>query len=272
MNRALLISTGLIFAHSAAAQSTRDSAGVRLIRYAAANPSADLVLSTPSLTLAQDRCELNRVVGLVIQRSGGIVVANGGNHELCLFDAKGAFVRKVGRKGSGPSEFAAIGSLTLGAGDSILVGDPFQRRLSVFVPSGELGREVPIVKPDSLGSQSFVAILRDGTLIMGFSTFTSGAPRPEAVMLEQRLVRMSPNGTRTATLGTFPMGEHFIQAAPPSMGGVAYWDLAFGRSFSAAPFADGLIAGDGSDEGVREYSSMGKLIAIHQTGLTRAAR
>jgi hypothetical protein len=252
------------------AQRTVDSAGIHIAQYATVPRSADVVLASPELTVRESACELNRVGAMILQRSGQVVIANRGNYELCIFDARGQLVRKVGRRGAGPSEFQAMQWIASLRGDSILVVDPFQKRMQVFGPDGGLGRQLPVQSPaPELGSLTSTATLSDGTLLLGFSEFKMGAPRPEAVMFYQTLFTVGPSGTVIERLGSFPNNEHFIQAVSPQMGGTAYYDLAFGRSFSLAPFGDGFVGGDGTDATVREYSAMGKLKAIHRLGVER---
>lgn len=271
MRRFVILGALTCITVAASAQRSTDSAGVRVIRYAVVAPAAIVTLTTPSLTLPQDGCELNRVSGIVLQSTGGIVVANSGNTELCLFDSGGQFVKKAGRKGAGPGEFTVITSLLPYRGDSIVVADGMQRRVSIFGPLGERGREFLTSKPDSgLGFYSFTQPLPDGTMLLGFSEFIMGPPRPDAAMFTQRLFHVSAAGTAPSRIGSFPHSEHFIQATPDaSNGGTAYWDLAFGRIYSAAPLGDGFVGGDGADGMLRQYNATGKLRAIHNVGLER---
>jgi hypothetical protein len=251
---------------SAVAQRS-DSTAARTIKYG--RVSQTVALTKPALTLPQDDCELNRVSAVLLQE-GGIVVANRGNLELCLFDAAGKFVKKAGRRGAGPGEFADMTTVAPYRGDSILVADGRQHRVTIFDRSGARGREFRVTPPDSgLGSNSLTMPLNDGSFILGFSEFVMGPPSPDAEMFHQRVFRFDPAGGSPSRVGVFPINEHFVQRAPPEMGGVAYWDLAFGRSFSSAPFGDGFGGGDGSDGTVREYDGSGKLRAIHDLGLER---
>jgi hypothetical protein len=55
----------------------------------------------------QDSLHLLDVSDAVLLPDGRIVVANAGEYELLVFDSTGRFIRRLGRKGDGPGEFAA---------------------------------------------------------------------------------------------------------------------------------------------------------------------
>jgi hypothetical protein len=108
-----------------------------------------------------------------------------------------------------------------------------------------------------------VAPLSDGTFLVGYSEFRTGAPRPEAVIFTQRLFRYDTNGKLLGSFGRFFESEHFIQAAPPTMGGIAYWDRAFGRRSSIAPLVSGFVVGEGTDFSITQYALTGSSVIVH---------
>lgn len=55
--------------------------------------------------------------------------------EVRVFDARGTFLRAIGRRGAGPGEFEGIAGVSLDAADSLLVYDPRLSRISVFAPA-----------------------------------------------------------------------------------------------------------------------------------------
>lgn len=261
------LAAGLFYPGDLAAQAeSRDSAGLRLMAYPVPEPAAARRFAAPSVTIQESAsCQLNRIRGIVLQQSGNIVVANFGNHELCVFDGSGRFVQRFGRRGSGPGEFQAPSGLWGLSGDSLLTSDVSLRRLSVFTAEGDFVRSFPIKAPvDTLGSLSRVLALRDGSVLMGFSEFVRGAPRPEAVQFHQRLFRFSSEGALLGPAGRAPIAEHFIQAVPQQMGGVAYWNRAFGRQLTVAAVTGGFVAGDGTDFSVVEYDLAGRPRRVHR--------
>jgi len=48
------------------------------------------------------------IVAAFVTSTGQVVVADGGNHIIHLFDSKGSHVRSVGREGAGPGEFQGL--------------------------------------------------------------------------------------------------------------------------------------------------------------------
>jgi hypothetical protein len=241
----------------------------RTIRYTVPPASAATSLSAPAVTLDPAQCELNRANAVLIENTGALVVVNGGNRELCFFDPAGKFVKKVGRRGAGPGEFEDMSWPSLYRGDSLAITDRRQNRVTIFGPQGERGREFVVLKPDTLGSQTLTVPLASGEFLFGFSEIRTAAPRPEAVVFHQQIVRVPPTGGGGPRVARLPASEHFIQKTPPEMGGTAYWNLAFGRELSVSPSINGFVSGDGSDDVIREYDGAGQVRTHHVTGLAR---
>jgi hypothetical protein len=243
----------------------------RTITYPAVAPNAITTLATPSLTLSQAGCELNGVNGVVLQRSGGIVVANAGDRQFCYFDAGGQLIKKFGRRGAGPGEFDAPEVGGLYRGDSIVVADRMQRRVTVLGPRGEGSREFVVTRPDSLGSHTRTLALPNGDLLLSFSEVTTMAPRPEAVTFYQQFFRMNPSGAPGPRVVRLVEGERFVQGLKPEdgMGSTAYWGLQWGRSTSYSATATGFVAGDGGDNVIRQYDTTGQVRVLHVVPLAR---
>ena len=236
------------------------------INYNSTEPPPIRLGATTPLTILESRwCQFNRIRAIVLQSSGRLVVANTGNRELCVFGPTGEFLHRLGRQGAGPGEYQAIQGVHRLRADSLLVYDPSLRRVSILDPDGQFVKSIPLSPPsDTLGSVVAVAPLTDGTFLVGYSEFRTGAPRPEAVSFTQRLFRYDTNGKLLGSIGRFFSSEHFIQATPPTMGGVAYWDRAFGRRWSIAPLESGFVAGEGTDFTVTQYGSTGGPVLVHR--------
>jgi hypothetical protein len=109
-----------------------------------------------------------RVVRLEIDRSGPQVVAGGivdvirlqsGEYvvgpvneekQLALFSSDGRLVKTVGRAGRGPGEFHTITRVFRGLGDSVLVYDAGNGRLSIVSSSLRFVRSIPLPNHQSL--------------------------------------------------------------------------------------------------------------------------
>ena len=86
-----------------------------------------------------------RIISLEVDPAGRIYVFESQSQELRMFDAEGAHVRTVGRKGGGPGEFARAVMIRLAPDGNIWVVDPENDRISVFDTTGTYlsGRRTP---------------------------------------------------------------------------------------------------------------------------------
>jgi hypothetical protein len=255
------------------AAASAESQALRTIRYPAVAPTAIVALTNPVLTILQDGCELNGANGVVIQQSGGIVVANAGDRVLCFFDGTGRLVKKAGRRGAGPGEFESMGHLSLYRADSVTVTDAMQRRISIFGSRGEVGRQFLVRSPDTLGSHNTTLALPSGDFLLAFAEIKTMAPRKEAVVIHQQFFRAAGDGTIGQRLVRLVIGEHFVQALRPEdgMGPTAYWGLQWGRSTSISAKPSGFLYGDGGDNIIREADASGRVLVEHVTPLARRA-
>jgi len=79
--------------------------------------------------------ELSRAESAVRLSNGDLVIANRGSFQLRWYDARGRFVRAVGRRGQGPSEFRSL-QVYSGAADTVLALDHSNRRALRFAADG----------------------------------------------------------------------------------------------------------------------------------------
>jgi hypothetical protein len=70
--------------------------------------------------------------------TGEVLLASGSDGEIRVFDTSGRLLRRFGRLGSGPGEFARLWSAWLLSNDTILVYDIAARRLTHLSPAGSL--------------------------------------------------------------------------------------------------------------------------------------
>ena len=113
---------------------------------------------------------------------------------LHAFDADGRYVRTIGRAGSGPGEFRRLGRVISIAGDSTLVFDNANAKMSVLDPSYRVAREVRLS-----GVVGDAVRLRDGTLIVVGSIGPRKQPNdPYFVVGDSGVVRSFGRGTDTS--------------------------------------------------------------------------
>ena len=130
--------------------SVTDSAGVRVVESSgpAWSAGAGWRLGTePTLTIGAVTGDLNYLfqgISHVLRlEDGTIVVADRGANELRLFDAAGGFIRSLGGPGEGPGEFQLLNEVWT-RGDTILVSDNIQSRISVFGRGGDVLETIPV--------------------------------------------------------------------------------------------------------------------------------
>ncbi len=82
------------------------------------------------------------VIGLAVDDLGRIYVADGQWHEIRVFDSGGGFLRRFGRRGEGPGEFAELGGI-LWHPTGLWAMDRRARRLTVFDSLGNVLATAP---------------------------------------------------------------------------------------------------------------------------------
>lgn len=115
-------------------------AGVELVHNTGAPPSWLLeeiftLGSAGGSELAADD-EFGRISGVLADESGNVYVADANAAEIRVFEDGGAFVGRIGRKGSGPAEYQQLQSIGW-LGDTLAVLDPGNARLGLFLRTGE---------------------------------------------------------------------------------------------------------------------------------------
>jgi hypothetical protein len=146
----------------------RDSAGIAIYQAAGLGPRVQAT-ETLRLGAVDGPPELTffRVRDARLGQGGAIVVLDGGDDVVKLFDSAGRALRTMGGTGEGPAEFSAAWLLEL-RGDTVRVLDTDQRKIVTFSLSGELlatrriGFSVsqhgfPDAFASSLGGRLFVA-------------------------------------------------------------------------------------------------------------------
>lgn len=126
----------------------RDSAGVRIVENPAVLGTAPryTLSTTPLFTIGGVRDNLDDELNAKIAypfalhlTSNQILVGNGDH--FGIFDQTGHRLGRIGRKGAGPGEFMIAQSGCRFRGDSLMLWDGGNRRVSVWSPAGKLARE-----------------------------------------------------------------------------------------------------------------------------------
>ena len=191
--------------------------------------------------------ELFRVTSAIRLSDGSIVVGNGSTADLRWFDTAGRHARTVGRRGSGPGEFQAVGRIYAAGNDRFTVDDPILRRLTTFDPGGE------IVRTETYARTAFdlgvVARLVDGTYLLTTTTWPLADVGPVRTGRDtSEVYRWAGETDSTTVLASLPGIEYLVG---PS-GGIASDGSQlvgrgrrdFGRSTAIASAGSGWVTGD----------------------------
>jgi hypothetical protein len=216
----------------------RDSAGITIVENTSPDAAPVYAVSRPVYAVGEiagsEEYELHDVTGVVRLSDGSVAVATGGS-EIRWFDEAGVFRRRVGREGDGPGEFRRIRYVSALPGDSLLVFDSNNRRVSVLAPDGGFVRS----ETTGLDDERPVTVsgaLRDGTLLtrtvmetprastplyrvrMGFAVIRDGAVRPLRTYLGQEAalhVEGSGGGIGSAFISVLPFARSAHATAGP---------------------------------------------------------
>ena len=218
----------------AAEPQIRDSAGIRIVENVRPADGSRLgwrispepVISIGTVEGGED-FQLYRVDDALKLQDGRIVVANGGSHQLLVFDSNGNYLTAWGQLGEGPGDFGgAYGSDGLGPpqlfwiepwrGDSLaichgtLTGG--SHLLALWDDQGSHGRTVNLARGDVV-SHCRDVVERAG--IVASHQLTSSYPDPESPFEKglrrsvQEFLIVEADGTPRASLGHHPGAEVF---------------------------------------------------------------
>lgn len=123
---------------------------------------------------------------------------------LSIFDARGRPERHIGRQGQGPGEFIRPSGPVRAGGDTLLVVDAANRRITWFLPDRGIVLERPLA-PDFATQLEFVAgTLSDGQIVMtGAGIVQAGEPDRISRPLANVGV-VSPADGRSRLIATVP--------------------------------------------------------------------
>lgn len=244
-----------------------DSAGITVVE----NPAAAVrgaerwtVGPEPILDLGvvegEPAYQFSRVTDAVVLSDGRIAIADAGSGEIRYFDGEGRHLRSVGGRGDGPGEFQWPGALMRLRGDSLLVHDRRNQRLSLLGAQGDLVEERSLAGTVPLDVYGWLPDAHR----MAARPRVASAERPRDGRHQRmlQLVAVDRSGSVADTLLTAPGGETYITSQ-----GDRLWvlGLPFGRSTRVAMGEDRLVTGytERLEYRVRDHS--GRLLRIVRT-------
>jgi hypothetical protein len=186
---------------------------------------------------------LRDVVGAVRLSTGVIAVADAAAREVRYFGADGLFLyRALGADGLPPA-FAALGSLTRAAADSVLAFDPEAGRVLLVAADGRVGRHVTLEWDGPVGLDR-AAAFEDGSIAVRTAWRPTEVPVASGVgRAPIRFLRFSADGAFMDTITSAPGPE------------VATMALGAARSFVTPPLGAVTVHAVGEHDPTSEAGS-----------------
>jgi hypothetical protein len=242
----------------------RDSAGVQIVENSTPawpagtgwHLSAEPLVSIGAVN-GDPHYQLSGVSGAVRLSDGRIVIANRGSDELRFYDASGAYLSAVGRKGKGPGEFQWLAWLTRLSGDSVLVFDRSEQRASVFDATGHLVRVARHATAQGMAMffTTPVGVFADGSMVMSTGApFVPGGKQNGIVRPPVTLLRYDASGALADTIGQFPGNESYVRST-----GMMTTGLIFGRNSESTVHGNELYVGSTDRYEIGAYTPDGTL-------------
>ncbi|HUF67497.1 MAG TPA: hypothetical protein VMM79_02510 [Longimicrobiales bacterium] len=164
----------------------------------------------PRLRLIEDlRLDANAedfsLVGRVaVGEDGRMAIALPQDMEVRLYDPAGSLIASVGRQGGGPGEFQHLGAMTW-IGDTLMVDDQRQRRVTYIDAAGAVVRTVPLPGPMAPTALSATAADTTFRFFIAYSGSTSGdilgiahvgvGPPSATGTSSRRILSLAPDGS-----------------------------------------------------------------------------
>lgn len=232
----------------AQAPTIRDSAGVRIVESpAVANvPIRFRLADKPDIVIGGLRDnpddELDATFGypFALPLTGNRVLVADRDH-FTVFDATGKLVARLGRPGAGPGEFRLPQSGCRFHGDSLLLWDANNRRVSIWSPSGKLVREY-----NPPGFAFGASCLSDGSILVAGTRMPSS--REDIPMATNTVV--ASNGDVRGTTDALPS---------------TFYSGSITRETEAGGYGNRFFLGDQIELGVRVLDRLGKLVEVWRT-------
>ena len=228
----------------------RDSAGIKIIsaRARATAPVVFKLADKPTLSVGgledDPNVEFNHRQGYLRAArlaTGGLAAID--EIRLHYFDASSKRLGIFGQKGSGPNEFQYLLGICATRGDTIVVSNSHNSRVTILDGKGKILRTIP---EESYGTTRFDSCFSDGTFLLEKSLATAPTDRRKI-----RVTRMRVDGSVANVFGEF-------STAP--------YDIITQQSVGFVASGEKLYYADAATNEIRIYDPTGKLREILRTG------
>lgn len=222
------------------------------------------VAAEPEVTVGVVKGEAPYLLGGVADAlrldDGTLVVADCAAGELRSYDARGRFLRSVGRLGEGPGEFTFLRRVFRGGGDTLVAWDGLRLRATVFTPEGRVARTFELPLASGLSVPDVLGRLEDGSFVARRpdlrTTAAPGTPYRAAVTL----LLLDAGGRPSDSVADLPAGDLMAPATPRG----PYLGLRFARTAVFAVTPHGVYYGGQDGTGVIRFDA-----ALGRVGATR---
>jgi hypothetical protein len=248
----------------------RDSAGVHIVEHRGRPPvgfGGWTVAPEPRLTIgglaADEDHQVYRVRGAAALTDRSIVLANAGSGEIRLYSPAGSLVRSQGRKGGGPGEYQSPTIVGRIAGDTLVVGDFQNNRVSFVHPEAGFIRSFVANQDGRFGFAR--GALDDGTVLMGGGVLFGGDTDVQEGFSRQgtefHLVDRAGEGR--LDLGDFPGPELLTTVQSSGEGAlISARSLPFSRNTETATGGNQVFIGTNDTYEIRRFDARGTLTQI----------
>lgn len=254
MSSRTIIGFLLLLAAPCPAQSVRDSAGVRIVEYAWRDraPKKWRVDPKPLLEIGGEgrpgSVEFSNIVGVARLSDGRVAVGNAASFEIMTFDARGRFIRALGRRGRGPGEFTSLWGMDR-RGDTIM-GIDAQLLAHVFAPDGRLVRSISRPRIDGFTIGEWLGWLPTGVGAYLVNVAPGDPPRGRSTQLVA-LALIAPDGAVRVLPGRYGGWEQYREGSQGA------------RPITFSPAAHGAVTSRGIWVG---YSATYEMTHIDSSG------
>jgi hypothetical protein len=189
-----------------------DSAGVQLV----SNPDNGM-WTAGTQWVVEEELRIGTVEGdanyqfgqigfLAVGSDGHIFVLDAQAQQIKTFDADGEFQHTIGKPGGGPGEIGQGAQFLLtGPGDTLIVPDMANQRVSLFLPDGSSAGSYPLSLAEGIPMQ----FQTTSAGMMAVQRRPMPAPNQPVADSMDVVVAVTTDGTVTDTLLAFPSGKTF---------------------------------------------------------------
>lgn len=253
-----------------AGTTTWDSAGIRIIESAspaAADGLFAVIGAEPLLSIGLEEGDQNYLLHRVDDAhrfpDGRTAIANAGTHQIRYYDPSGRYVSAVGRRGTGPGEFAEVGSIRLyQLHDTLFATDGL--RLHVYAPDGGFVDTRTLDLTGEVTSPYVWGVFDDGSFFVMALYGSGSVSGPAGTVIEPMqfsLLRYDSRGRRTNYVARAADRPRYVHEYGRS------------RTYPYIPFTASALFGHSGDEVYLVRSARPELELYTRTGqLKRIAR